>query len=109
MSYSTARDIRYVHAKDAIARKVDGEVFLIDNKRGRIHGLDPAASAIWAMLAEPTSVREIVDAISDVFPRRRRATISKAVRTTISKLLKLKMIVRRGGKARRVRSAGARA
>ena len=37
----------------------DGEVMMMSVKNGEYYGLDPVASEIWVMLAEPHSVAQI--------------------------------------------------
>jgi len=60
-----------------LQRDVDGEVFLIDDERGKIHVLDPFASGIWRLLEKPVSVNEIVAVFLAAFPDRKPKEIRR--------------------------------
>ena len=48
--------------------EVDGEKFLADAAGAAIHNLNPTGAIIWQMLREPTTEREVVALLSELFP-----------------------------------------
>ena len=66
-----AIESRYSRAPRIIERQVDGEVFLIDDVRGRIHSLDAVAAGIWRLLEQPQAEHEIVAVFAAAFPERK--------------------------------------
>ncbi len=65
--------------ENILERDVDGQFFLIDNERGKIHALDPFATGIWRLLENPISVNDIVAVFLAAFPDRQPKEIRRHV------------------------------
>lgn len=50
-------------AADQVSCELDGEVAILNLNGGAYHGLDPVGAAVWNLIASPTSVHAIVDAM----------------------------------------------
>lgn len=57
------RNVTVVAAKDQISADVGGEAVILNLKTGAYHGLDPVGARIWNLLAESTTVNDILDAL----------------------------------------------
>jgi hypothetical protein len=67
-------------------RQVDGDVFLIDDRRGRIHALDQMGSGIWRLLEQPQPVHDIVAVFIAAFPGRKPKELRRMVERFMSQL-----------------------
>jgi len=65
--------------ENILERDVDGQFFLIDNERGKIHALDPFAVGIWRLLENPVSVNDIVAVFLSAFPERQPKEIRRHI------------------------------
>lgn len=59
-----APDTRVVTKSEHVTTEVDGELVVLNNEAGTYQGLHGIGPDIWAMLREPTTVREIVDTVA---------------------------------------------
>ncbi len=50
-------------APDQVSCELDGEAAILNLKSGAYHGLDPVGAAVWNLIASPTSVDAMVDAM----------------------------------------------
>lgn len=58
----------YLRNADISVLQVDGQSFLADRDGARIHQLNSIGSAIWSLLAEPTTRMEMVDLLCSAYP-----------------------------------------
>lgn len=60
--FEISRDSVVTRREDVVYTELeDGEIMMMSVKNGEYYGLDPIASEIWVMLAEPLAVSEICD------------------------------------------------
>jgi hypothetical protein len=71
------------HRDGVVARETEGSIFLADQANGGIFALDPLGSAIWELMDEPASTREIAARICQVFPD----TMPEIVAADVDKLI----------------------
>ena len=90
---ASKRGRRYVQA-DGIARlEVDGQAFLIDARHGAIHHLDPLASALWGLFAEPREIDEVRAALCAAFPDQPPARIGRDLGRLVRELREAGLLV----------------
>jgi hypothetical protein len=65
---------------------VDGERFLADAEGAAIHHLNPVASAVWHLLAEPMTRDQLVELLHSAFPEVARDQIARDVGVLIRDL-----------------------
>ena len=58
-------------------REAGDDMFLIDDATGGIHHLNTTGAALWRLLAEPITLREIVEVFREAFPGRTRRLMKK--------------------------------
>jgi hypothetical protein len=75
-------------------KEARGSVYLADGVRGGIFLLNPVGAAIWHLLAEPASSRDIAAAIGDAYPDVEPARIEADVSTMIGTLLANRLVLR---------------
>jgi hypothetical protein len=56
---------RYQRCPDTLAAEVNGEVVALNVERGQCYGLNEVASRIWDMLAEPRTIDQLRDALTE--------------------------------------------
>ena len=81
-----ATGTRYLRAPQVIETTVAGERFLADPQGAAIHLLNPVASAVWHLLAEPMTRDQIVDVIHSAFPEVAPEQIAGDITTLIGDL-----------------------
>jgi len=69
-----------------IERQVDGDIFLIDDRRGRIHALDQMGGGIWRLLEQPQPVQDIVAVFLAAFPGRKPRELRRMVERFLNQL-----------------------
>jgi hypothetical protein len=52
---------------DIISAEIGGEAVMMSIEKGAYFGLNPVATRIWDLLAEPKSIAELVQAITDEY------------------------------------------
>lgn len=72
---------------------VDGERFLADAEGAAIHQLNSVGSAIWTLLAEPTTVEDMVELLQVAFPQVSRDQVEKDVGALVSSLESKNLII----------------
>lgn len=83
--------MRYIRSEKALATPVDDELVMFDGESGKYYGLNEVATAIWERLAQPHTVDELVESLTnefDVAPERCREELE----TFIPHLLKRGLI-----------------
>jgi hypothetical protein len=75
------------HRDGVVARETEGSIFLADPGNGGIFALDPLGAAIWLLMDEPASTREIAAKVGQVFPNTTPETIAADVDRLIGQLL----------------------
>ena len=75
---------------------VDGQSFLADSQGAAIHHLNPTASSIWNLLAEPMSVDEIMQVLLTAFPDLDPDRLSQDVNSLVADLMR-ENLLRYGG------------
>jgi hypothetical protein len=68
---------------DVELREVGEDAFLIDSATGRIHHLNATGAALWRLLAEPTTLREMLDVFREAFPDRTRRVMKKKLKDVL--------------------------
>lgn len=74
--------------------RMDGELYLADNRTGAIHQLDSIGMAIWDLLAEPTTPEQVSAELSLAFPDVPHARIAEDVAALLHTLAKKRLISR---------------
>jgi hypothetical protein len=83
----------YLRKGDISVVTVDGEGFLADIQGAAIHHLNPIGSAIWALLAEPMTVGEMVELLLVAFPEAGRAQVESDVGSLIDSLMSRNLLI----------------
>lgn len=55
---------RWVRREDLITAAMDGDTLMLDAHAGVYYGLDEVGGQIWAYLAAPITIRELVDRLA---------------------------------------------
>jgi hypothetical protein len=69
MAKMTAIEMRYRQAPAVHSRTVGNELFLVHPNTGAIHTLDALGAAVWRLLGEPKSAKEIRRLLAAAFPK----------------------------------------
>jgi len=72
--------------------RLDGETYLADSRSGAIHHLDPIATAVWHLLAQPMHDGEIVAELCAAFPGVDPSRIAADVAALLNDLQSRKLI-----------------
>ena len=67
--------------------EISGQKFLANSRSGMITWLNETASAVWHVLAAPTSADEIVDLMTIAFPDVERVALAADVRSVLDELV----------------------
>ena len=54
---------RVAAARDQVSVEVDGEAVILNLADGVYYGLDPVGARVWALMEQPRTVAELVDAV----------------------------------------------
>ena len=54
---------RVARSPGTLSAEIDGEVVALDIARGACYGLDPIGARIWGMIAAPTAIGAVCDAL----------------------------------------------
>lgn len=76
---------RYQRCPDTLAAEVNGEVVALNVERGQCYGLNEVASRVWDMLAEPRTIVQLRDALTESYEVE-AATCEAEVRRLIGEL-----------------------
>jgi PqqD family protein of HPr-rel-A system len=55
------------HRPDLIARRIEGEVVVLDQEAGKVHQLNPTASRIWECCDGSASIADIAARVAEEF------------------------------------------
>ena len=61
------RYLTVVAAKDQISSDVAGEAVILNLKTGVYHGLDAVGTRVWSLLAESTTVNDIINTLLEEY------------------------------------------
>ena len=78
-----------------IEREVEGDIFLIDDRRGRIHALDQMGGGIWRLLEQPQQLQDIVAVFMAAFPGRKPKELRRMVESFLNQLEQDDLAVRK--------------
>jgi len=53
--------------KDLVSSRLSDEVVILDLKSGVYHGLEAVGARVWELVAEPTPVRDVRDALLEEY------------------------------------------
>ncbi len=53
--------------KEGLCRSIDREMAILNLQNGTYYGLDPVGAYIWSLMQQPTSVRELRDAMLEKY------------------------------------------
>lgn len=84
------------HRDGVVARETEGSIFLADPGNGWIFALDPLGAAIWQLMDEPVSTREIATRLCQVFPDTTPEIIAADVDKLIGQLLENGLAIETG-------------
>lgn len=76
----------YLRSPEITETVVEGERFLADAQGAAIHHLNPVASAVWNLLAEPMTKGQVIDLLHAAFPDVDRDVITRDVTSLIRDL-----------------------
>ena len=85
-------------ANDQISCDLDGDAAILNLKSGTYHGLDPVGATVWSLLATPTTVRALADAIIERYEVD-RARCERDLFELLGKLAERGLIEVRDGRA----------
>lgn len=86
----------FVRCRHVASRKVDQDVFLVDENTKAIHQLNAVGAAVWELLDEPRKIADILDILHTVFPGKSRKTIKKDIKALLEDLLDEELIEETG-------------
>lgn len=86
------RTTAYVRFRTIREERVDDKLFLIDRDESAIHMLEPTASAVWFMLAQPCRVEDVVDTFVGIFPDMDREKIDDDIEALFAELEGFRLI-----------------
>lgn len=72
---------------DAQFREVGDEVFLVHPDGEQIHNLNPMAAALWRLLENPITGREMADVVTAAFPIMAPAKVEGDIKAVVNGLL----------------------
>ena len=76
----------YMCKADLNVVQVDDQNFLADRHGDTIHHLNPTATAIWSLLADPVTLVEMADILTVAFPELEREQVEADVSSLIADL-----------------------
>ncbi len=82
----------FVRCSHVVSRRVDQDVFLVDEKTTAIHQLNAVGAAIWQLLDEPRKIADILEILHTAFPGKSRKTIKKDVKALLEDFLDEELI-----------------
>lgn len=68
-------------------RTVGDEIFLVHPDGEQIHNLNPMAAALWRLLEQPTTGRDMADVVQAAFPIMAPAKVEEDVKRVVTELL----------------------
>jgi hypothetical protein len=83
---------------DQISCDLDGDAAILNLKSGTYHGLDSVGATVWSLLATPTTVRALADAIIERYEVD-RARCERDLLELLGKLAERGLIEVRDGRA----------
>jgi hypothetical protein len=84
---SAKRTMRIARSQGLVLRVVDDHGFLLDAAECHIHHLNPTALAVWRILREPQTMRDIASVLKLAFPDVPAAEIERDVKMLVRGLL----------------------
>ncbi len=85
-------DTAIIRRSDVRSRRVDDEMFLIDETNGSIHKLNAVSAAVWELLERRMTIREVVAVLHDAFPDTKKSTIKRDVKDLIDGMMEEDLI-----------------
>lgn len=82
-----ADDVRYVRASDVVATDMDGETVMMDVQKGSYFALSGSGPDIWAELAQPMRVEELVEALGEKYDTDAAQDLESVVSDFLARLL----------------------
>ena len=58
----------FVRSPGVAERNVDDAVFLVGSDRESVFHLNPLAAAVWRLLAQPASIKEVIELLASAYP-----------------------------------------
>lgn len=89
-------DLKYRRNAEIVERELDDVVFLASPNGKSVHHLNVTGSAVWRLMAEPTSISEASDLLHQAFPDVARADIEKDISQVITDLANKGFIIHSG-------------
>lgn len=84
---------RYQRNPAVAETEIDGEIFLVEPEGEEIYYLEPVASGLWRLLAEPTTLAEAQAVLRDAFPDQDAAEVERDVAAAVEDMLARKLVV----------------
>jgi len=78
---------RMTHHAGVQFRTVGDEIFLVHPDGEQIHNLNPMAAALWRLLAQPITGRDMADVVQAAFPIMAPAKVEEDVKRVVTELL----------------------
>ncbi len=85
-SYGTMMQL-YTRRANVAEREVDDAVFLVTSESETVFHLNATGGVVWRLLAEPTSIQQVVAVLHEAFPDVARERIETDVATVIDGLV----------------------
>lgn len=89
-----AMDGRYAHGSGVVQREIDDAVFLVKAGDESVFHLNALGGAVWRLLAEPTSIDEVMEILSSAFPDVALEQIEADVTKLIRRLDRRRLVAR---------------
>ncbi len=83
----------YLRNPTVTERRVGAEHFLANPQGMAIHHLNPVGAAVWQLMAEPSTLGQLVDPLHAAFPEVPRAQIEQDVRKLLDVLVAKRLVI----------------
>jgi hypothetical protein len=83
----------YLRNPTVTERRVGAEHFLANPQGMAIHHLNPVGAAVWQLMAEPSTLDQLVDPLHAAFPQVPRAQIKRDVQALLDVLIDKRLVV----------------
>jgi hypothetical protein len=72
------------HNPHLLIRELDGELFIVDEHKKRIHHLNVTASAIWRLLETPATANNVISVFRHLYPDADQTLVKKTIRNALA-------------------------
>ena len=86
------QDLTYARNAGVVDRTVGSQLFLINDRSGRIHAVEGAAAGVWNLLETPQSMSEMLEVFRAAFPEQAPKSVRSFLTKALSKLERRRLV-----------------